>query len=148
MTGRDNTDTSQAESISFEFDLEHSIKKVWRTLTNAELLQEWLLPVIGLELEAGAKFTFQSEPKPGWDGTVHCQLLEIEDLRLLRWKWVVGEIDTVVTFRLQPTTAGTRLTIVHSGFSSDQKQNFAGAHFGWKMMSKKLVDLLERKSCR
>ena len=39
---------------------------------------------------------------------------------------------------------GTRLSLVHSGFKPDQKQNFAGARYGWKMMGGNLVDLLAR----
>jgi hypothetical protein len=39
-------------------------------LTDPALLSEWLLPVIGLKLELGAAFTFQSQPMPGWDGKV------------------------------------------------------------------------------
>jgi hypothetical protein len=33
---------------------------------------------------------------------------------------------------------------VQSGFRPDQKQNFGGARYGWKMMGGKLVDLLAR----
>ena len=39
---------------------------------------------------------------------------------------------------------GTLLSLVHTGFKPDQKQNFGGARYGWKMMGGKLVDLLER----
>ena len=53
-------------------------------------------------------------------------------------------LDTVVTFTVTPTTAGTRLFLVQSGFKPDQKQNFGGARYGWKMMGGKLVDLLGR----
>jgi uncharacterized protein YndB with AHSA1/START domain len=53
-------------------------------------------------------------------------------------------MDTVVTFTLTPTSSGTRLSLVHSGFKPDQKRNFAGARYGWKMMGGKLVDLLLR----
>ena len=58
--------------------------------------------------------------------------------------WIVGDIDTVATFTLTPTASGTRLSLVHSGFRPDQKQNFGGARYGWKMMGGKLVDLLAR----
>ena len=34
--------------------------------------------------------------------------------------------------------------LVQSGFKPDQKQNFGGARYGWKMMGGKLVDLLAR----
>jgi uncharacterized protein YndB with AHSA1/START domain len=144
MSFTEKTEPSQTESISFEFDLHHSPAKVWRALTDPVLLTEWLLPVVELTLEPGAAFTFTAPPQPGWDGVVNCRLAEIEAHEKLRWTWVVGDIDTVVTFTLTPTASGTRLLLVQSGFRPDQKQNFGGARYGWKMMGGKLVDLLAR----
>ena len=134
----------KTESIAFEFDLPHSPEKVWRALTDPVLLAEWLLPVADLELTPRAAFTFKTQPYPGWDGTVNCRFVEIEAQRKLSWTWVVGDIDTVVTFTLTPTASGTHLSLVQSGFRPDQKQNFGGARYGWRMMGGKLVDLLER----
>ncbi len=142
MTFADVTAEDQAESIALDFDLPHAPEKVWRALTEPGLLTQWLLPVLDLKLEPGAEFTFQAEPQPNWDGKVNCRFLEIEPQRKLRWTWVVGDIDTVVTFTLTPTASGTQLSIVQSGFKPHQKRNFAGARYGWKMMSGKLVDLL------
>ena len=144
MTVTDTTPRSQNESISFEFDLAHSPRKVWRALTEPELLAEWLLPTIGFRLEPGADFTFKTQPYPGWDGTVDCQFLEIEPERKLRYTWTVPFLETVVTFTLTPTESGTRLSLVQSGFKPDQKQELGGARYGWKMMGGKLVDLLGR----
>jgi len=144
MTPADKTARSQTESISFEFDLRHSPEKVWRALTDPVLLAEWLLPVADLKLEPEAAFTFKAQPQPGWDGAVNCRFLEIEAQRKLSYTWVVGDIDTVVTFTLTPTAAGTRLVLVQAGFKPDQKRNFAGARYGWKMMGGKLVELLAR----
>ncbi|MDB4947461.1 MAG: yndB [Gemmatimonadetes bacterium] len=144
MTATDTTAKSQTESLSFEFDLHHPPQKVWRALTDPVLLTEWLLPVTGLELHPGAAFTFNTEPKPGWDGVVNCRLLEMEAQRKLSYTWVVGGMDTVVTFTLMPTASGTRLSLLHSGFKPEQKQNFGGARYGWRMMGGRLVDLLER----
>jgi uncharacterized protein YndB with AHSA1/START domain len=144
MNPIDKTVPSQTEFISFEFDLHHSPEKVWRALTDPVPLAEWLLPVVALKLEPGAAFTFKTQPQPGWDGTVNCRFVEIEAQKKLSWAWVADEIDTVVTFTLTPTASGTRLSLVQSGFKPDQKQNFAGARYGWKMMSGKLVELLAR----
>ena len=146
MTPIDKTAPSQTDAVSFEFDLPHSPKKVWRALTDPVLLAEWLLPVIDLRLEPGAAFTFKTQPHPGWDGSVNCRFVEIDPQRKLSYTWVVGdmEIDTVVTFTLAPTASGTRLSLVQSGFKPDQKQNAGGARYGWKMMGGKLVDLLAR----
>jgi len=76
---------------------------------------------------------------------VHCRVLESEPHRRLRYTWVVGDmLDTEVTFTLAPTETGTRLSIVQSGFRPEQKQNFGGARYGWRMMGEKLIDLLAR----
>ena len=144
MNSTDQTAPSQAESISFDFDLHHSPEKVWRALTDPVLLAEWLLPVVTLKLKPGAAFTLKAPPQPGWDGIVNCRFAEIEAHRKLSYAWVVGDIDTVVTFTLTPTPSGTRLSVVQSGFKPHQKRNVAGARYGWKMMGGKLVDLLAR----
>ncbi len=140
----DTTAPSQTESIAFEFDLKHPPEKVWRALTDPALLAEWLLPVIDLKLELGAAFTFKTQPYPGWDGIVNCRILEIEAQRKISYTWSVPFLATVVTFTLTPTTSGTRLYIVQSGFKPDQKRESGGARYGWKMMGGKLVDLLAR----
>ena len=144
MTLTDTTDRSQTGSLSFDLDLPHPPEKVWRALTDPALLAEWLLPVIDLKLEPGAAFTFKTQAVGGWDGIVHCRMAEIDTYRKLRYVWGVGDMATVVTFTLTPSAQGTRLSLVHSGFRPDQKQNFGGARYGWKMMGGKLEDLLGR----
>lgn len=146
MNPTDTTDRSQSQSLCFEFDLPHPPQKVWRALTDPGLLSEWLLPVFNHKLEPGAAFIFKTQPQPGWDGVVNCQFREIQAQNKLSWAWVVGDIDTVVTFTLTATASGTRLSLVQSGFKPDQKQAFGGARYGWNMMGKKLIDLLARIS--
>ncbi len=144
----DKTASSQTESISFEFDLKHPPQKVWRALTDPALLSEWLLPVFEqkLELEPGAAFMFKTQPYPGWDGTVNCRIIEVDEPNKLSYAWTVPFLDTVVTFTLTPTATGTRLSLVQSGFKEEQNREFGGARYGWKMMGGKLVELLERLS--
>lgn len=142
----DKTAPGQSDTLSLEVELKHPPAKVWRALTEPALLAEWLLPIVGdqLALEPGAAFTLKTQPYPGWDGTVNCRMLEIEPQRKLRYAWTVPFLDTEVTFTLTPTAAGTHLSIVQSGFKSDQKRELGGARYGWTMMSEKLVDLLGR----
>jgi len=144
MSLTDTTARSQTESLSFEVDLRHSPEKVWRALTDPALLAEWLLPVVDLKLAPGAAFTFKTQAYPGWDGTVNCRFVAIEAQRKLSYAWSVPFLDTVVTFTLTPTASGTRLSIVQSGFKPDQRKEFGGARYGWKMMGGKLIDLLAR----
>lgn len=142
----ETTAPGQAESIAFELHLKHKPEKVWRALTDPVLLSEWLLPIVELKLEPGAAFRFNAPPQPGWDGRVNGQMLEIDAQKKLSYRWVVGDIDTVVSFTLTPTDAGTRLCLVQSGFKPHQKQNFGGARYGLRMMTSKLVDVLENMS--
>ena len=145
MSAFDKTAPSQTDAITFEFELRHPPAKVWRALTDPGLLSEWLLPVVELKLAPGAAFAFKTQPHPGWDGTVNCKVLTVEEHRILRYTWVVGEmLDTVVTFTLTPTGEGTLLSLVQSGFKPEQKQNFGGARYGWNLMGGKLIDVLGR----
>ncbi|MFN8669927.1 MAG: SRPBCC domain-containing protein [Gemmatimonadaceae bacterium] len=144
MTAHDEAMDAETESIAMQFELGHPPAKVWRALTDPVLLTEWLLPIVQLSLEPGATFTFQAPPQPGWDGTVNCRLLEIDEPRRLRYAWVVGDLDTEVDFTLAPTSTGTRLSLLHSGFRPDQRRNSGGARYGWKMMTGRLVELLGR----
>jgi uncharacterized protein YndB with AHSA1/START domain len=73
---------------------------------------------------------------------VQCRFVEIEAARKLSYTWSVPFLETVVTFTLTPTGSGTRLSLVQSGFTPDQKREFGGARYGWNMMGGKLVDLL------
>lgn len=142
-------------ALSMEFDLPHSPRKVWRALTDPALLAKWLLPVTGLRLEPSAAFTFTASPQPGWDGRVSCTLLAAAEPTspadggqpgTLSFTWVVGDLDTVVTFTLTPTASGTHLSLAHTGFKPGQERNFAGARYGWKMMTDKLPPLLDEVS--
>lgn len=131
-------------ALSFEVDLPRPPETVWRALTDPALLAEWLLPVVDLGLDPGTRFAFVADPQPGWDGVVRCRMLDVDPLRRICYSWVVGDLDTVVTFTLATTADGTRLTIVQSGFGPDQKQNLGGARYGWTKMTDALVGLLAK----
>jgi len=68
MTVIDTTAPSQIDTIAFEFELNHAPEKVWRALTEPELLSEWLLPVVKLKLERGGGVHAQGarQARMGW----------------------------------------------------------------------------------
>lgn len=144
MTVADKTDPSQTNAITFEFELRHPPEKIWRALTDPVLLNEWLLPVVDMKmmLERGSTFRFKTQPHPGWDGTVDCEIIASDPPHHLSYAWRVPFLNTVVSFTLTPTVTGTTLSLVQSGFLPEQKQNFGGARYGWKMMGEKLIQLL------
>ena len=94
----------------------HPIERVWAALTDRTALGQWLMPN-DFEPVVGHEFRFRAEPAPGWDGVVHCRVLELDRPTLMRISWRGGPIDTVVSFRLTGQgEASTRLEFEQSGF--------------------------------
>ena len=97
---------------------------VWKALTDPELVPLWTSTgqggrPEGFKTEVGTKFRYIGKPFPGWDGIVRCEVLAVEELRLLRYDWRNKEADepTVVTNHLEGLPGGgTRLTWEHTGF--------------------------------
>src|SRR4051812_1912572 len=122
-----STGTEATQSIVVEYDLAHAPAKVWRALTESELVSAWLMKN-DLRPIVGHKFTFQSQPMPGWDGVVHCEVTEalVEHKLTYTWRGGSGDfrLDTVVTWTLTPTAGGgTLLRLEHTGFTA--KNTFA-----------------------
>jgi uncharacterized protein YndB with AHSA1/START domain len=143
MSVIETTPPAQTDTVSLELELKHPPEKVWRALTDPKLLTQWLLPTVGFTLDRGASFKFNAPAQPGWDGIVNCRVIDVDAPRKLSYNWVVGDIDTVVTFTLEPTATGTRMSLVQTGFKESQKKNWGGARYGLRMMGGKLVELLE-----
>ena len=102
--------------IKVEAVYPHPVEAVWEALTNAEALGEWLMPN-NFAPRVGHQFQFRTKPAPGFDGIVHCEVLEIVERERLVFTWRGGGIDTVVTFTLTTVPQGTRLMLEHTGFT-------------------------------
>ena len=97
---------------------------VWRALTDPGLVPLWTSTgqggkPEGFNTEVGTKFRYIGKPFPGWDGIVRCQVLEVDEPRLLRYDWRNKDSDdpTFVTNLLDELPmGGTRLTWEHTGF--------------------------------
>jgi uncharacterized protein YndB with AHSA1/START domain len=98
---------------------------IWNALTSGDLMKRWMMPPSGFEPVEGCRFTFQTTPAGPWDGTIHCQVLEIRPHERLVYSWKGGheanvgygsKLETLVTFTLVEVAGGTRLRVVHSGF--------------------------------
>jgi uncharacterized protein YndB with AHSA1/START domain len=94
----------------------HPIDRVWAALTSSAALAAWLMPNDFVPA-VGHTFTFTTKPAPGFDGTVRCEVLELEPPTRMVWAWAGGAIDTTVTFTLEPLDAArTRLRLRQAGF--------------------------------
>jgi uncharacterized protein YndB with AHSA1/START domain len=93
-------------------DYRYPVARVWRALTDPDLIPLWTTTGAGAHPEGfapvpGTKFRFVAKPKPGWNGIVNCEVLEAREPTLLRYTWTDdgGGDDTEVAYRLQPWAA-------------------------------------------
>jgi len=126
-------------SIVVERTMPHPPEKVWRALTHAPLVAEWLMqndfqPIVG------HRFNFRAEPVNGWNGVTDCEVLEVEPLRRLVYSWnasgeqAVYGIRSIVTWTLTPTDGGTHVHMEHAGFRAQDEGFYKGATHGWPLM--------------
>ena len=133
------TDTStETLSVVVERELPHLPDKVWRALTQPQLLEEWLMksdfkPVVG------HRFRFRAD----W-GAVDCRVLAVEPGKTLSYTWAAYGLETVVTWSLTPASGGSDLRMEQSGFRPDQPQYYEGAKGGWQRFLAALEQLLAR----
>ena len=120
-------------SVVVERDIPHPPEKIWRALTQPHLVAEWLMKN-DFTPAVGHRFNLRGE----WGGVLDCQVLAVETHKMLSYTWNHAHSDpafslnSVVTFTLTPTGAGTRLRMEQKGFRPDQRQAFGAAMQGWQ----------------
>jgi uncharacterized protein YndB with AHSA1/START domain len=100
-------------------DYPHSPAKVWRALTEPELMALWGMRPEGFAPVVGTRYKLYGTPNRMWRGFVECEVLEVRAPELLRVAWVGSENAdrTQMTYRLEASAGGTRLTLEHTGFT-------------------------------
>ncbi|MBY3262672.1 SRPBCC domain-containing protein [Rhizobium laguerreae] len=134
----------------------HRPETLWKTLTTADLMGRWLMIPTGFEPIEGNHFTYQTTPAGDWDGTIHCQVLEVTPNERLTYAWKGGHegnagygspLDTVVTFILSKVENGTRLRLIHSGFVLPKNETaFEKMGEGWKKVVKNIGAIADEKN--
>jgi uncharacterized protein YndB with AHSA1/START domain len=125
------TNTAPTHSVVIERDMPFPLEKIWRALTEGQLIEEWLMkndfqPVVG------HRFSFRSTPVPNWDGVINSEILVVEPNSRLSYSWSSMGLESVVTWTLTPTDGGTHVRMEHSGFPSQEGAYFKGARYGWE----------------
>jgi uncharacterized protein YndB with AHSA1/START domain len=103
----------------------HPVQAVWHALTDPASLSAWLMPT-DFAPAAGHRFRLDARPEFGFiDGEV----VDVSPPHLLRCRWTVEGVPTVLTVRLQADgTSGTLLRLEHSGLPEVPGASFDG---GW-----------------
>ncbi|HEX2863182.1 MAG TPA: SRPBCC domain-containing protein, partial [Deinococcales bacterium] len=126
--------------VQLERTLRHPPEKVWKALTDASLIGQWLMST-DFQPVVGHRFTFRSPTSgPGWNGVIDGEVLEVRENQRLAYRWdSSGEekangLATVVTWTLEPMGGGTRLRLEQSGFQPKDRYAEQGAAQGWPRM--------------
>lgn len=128
------------QDLSLDFQFNSSIKQVWDALTDSDKLAKWVMdnnfkPIVG------HRFQFRREPIEGWDGIIHCEVLEVDEPHRLSYTWISRGENTTIIWILKEDEDGTvQLHLDQIGFSKDKA--FTGAKNGWTSMCSKLEKVL------
>ncbi|MCQ8780867.1 SRPBCC family protein [Mangrovibrevibacter kandeliae] len=139
---------AQTEAITLEQSYPHSAAAMWKALTTPELMARWLMEPTGFEPVVGNRFTYRTTPSGPWDGTIHCEVLDVVPLKRLVHSWRGGSaansgygslLDTVVTWTLAQTEGGTLVRVVHSGFRLPRNEfAFRNMSNGWPKVIRRI----------
>jgi uncharacterized protein YndB with AHSA1/START domain len=132
---------NDTRSIVVDLDVPQAPDRVWRALTDSNLIEQWLMPNT-FRAQVGHQFQFKAQPVAGWDGTVQCQVLAVEPEKRLSYSWVGGSdavqgyghrLDTTVTWTLQATASGgTHVRLEHAGFRPEDSFAYESMGNGWR----------------
>lgn len=101
-------------------------ERVWRALTSAAELSAWFQVRIEGDIRPESEVWMTSVHPEHAGQRFRVRITEMTASRRLVWEWDPGEVDpavdysheprTTVTFMLDPTPRGTRLTVSETGF--------------------------------
>jgi uncharacterized protein YndB with AHSA1/START domain len=131
-------------------DIAHPPQKVWAALTTAEGLAAWFGNEATIDLRPGgsARMRWHAE---GY--TANMRVERVEEPRVFGFTWHIYGLPeddprrTYVEFTLEPAGAGTRLTVVESGFAQlppdAHRTAYDGNVKGWASELGELVSYLD-----
>jgi uncharacterized protein YndB with AHSA1/START domain len=138
-----NAGKPQTQDIVVDEVLPHAPETIWKTLTSGELMARWMMEPTGFAPVVGNRFSYKTKPAGAWDGTIHCEVLEVIPNQRFSYAWKGGDdanvaygskLDTVVTWTLSKVATGTRLRLVHTGFVTPKNDTaFQNMSNGWKV---------------
>jgi uncharacterized protein YndB with AHSA1/START domain len=134
-----NNPATETRTVTVERDIAFPPEKIWRALTQPHLIEEWLMKN-DFKPAVGHRFKLSGD----W-GAADCEVLEIEPNKTLVYTWNAMGLESVVTWTLTRTGAGTHLRMDQSGFQPNQERAYQGAQFGWQKFFASLEQVLAKE---
>jgi len=137
------------DRIERTVEIAHPPAKVWAALTTAEGLSAWFGQDAKIDLRPGGSASMR------WDSghTAEMRVERVEEGTVFGFTWQISGLPeddprrTYVEFTLEPADAGTRLTVVESGFAQLPEDAhdtaYGGNTEGWASELGELVDYLD-----
>ncbi len=120
------TKTQERPSLSIVRKLDAAPAKVWRAITEPEMLKKWMapsedfkIPVAEAELRVGGRYHIVMHAPDGEAHDVSGAYREVVANKKLVYTWVwksTPERESVVTIELRAAGNGTELTLRHEQF--------------------------------
>jgi uncharacterized protein YndB with AHSA1/START domain len=137
------------DRIERTVEIAHPPRKVWAALTTAEGLGTWFGNQATVDLRPGGS------AQVTWDGGDKAELRieRLEEPTVFGFTWHIQGLSeddprrTYVEFTLEPVGAGTRLTVIESGFAQlaedAYREAYDGNTEGWTRELSELVEYLD-----
>ena len=135
-----NTKTQERPSLALVRNLDAAPAKVWRALTEPEMLKKWMapddafkVPVAEAQVRVGGRYHIVMISPDGEEHDVSGVYREIVPNRKLVYTWAwktTPERESVVTIELRAAGSGTELTLRHEQFADEEARN--RHEHGWK----------------
>ena len=137
------------DRIERTVEIAHPPAKVWAAITTAEGLSAWFGQEVRIDLRPGGSAWMK------WDNghTADMRVERVEEPTVFGFTWHIYGLPeddprrTYVEFTLQSADAGTRLTVVESGFAQLPEDAYRTAYHGntqgWASELGELADYLD-----
>ncbi|HEX2442562.1 MAG TPA: SRPBCC family protein [Vicinamibacterales bacterium] len=117
---------AELSRIDRNIEIQAPPERVWRALTTAAELATWFQVKIEGDIASGNEVWMTSVHPDHAGQRWPVRIVELTPARRVVWQWHPGEVDpktdysreprTTVTFTLEPSGRGTRLSVAETGF--------------------------------
>lgn len=128
-----NTKTQERPSLALVRKFDAAPGKVWRALTEPEMLKQWMKPddatkvsTAEIDLRVGGRYRIVMRPADGEEHDVRGTYREIVPNRKLVYTWAwksTPDRESLVTVELHAAGGGTELKLTHEQFADEQARD-------------------------